>query len=89
VLRTPIELRGEGFTTVGDLVVSAGQAFMETHADLLEAAWWQAAQRKLASDEVPEVLSYPDSMRFPSAQDVPASTASRHKSAAAVRANDY
>jgi GH15 family glucan-1,4-alpha-glucosidase len=25
VLRTPIELRGEGFTTVGDLVVSAGQ----------------------------------------------------------------
>ncbi len=26
VLRTPVELRGEGFTTVGDFSVSAGQA---------------------------------------------------------------
>ncbi len=46
--------------------------FLELHADLLDAKWWQAAQRKLASDEVPEVLSYPNSLRFAPANADPA-----------------
>ncbi|HXX85139.1 MAG TPA: bifunctional isocitrate dehydrogenase kinase/phosphatase [Casimicrobiaceae bacterium] len=38
--------------------------FLAAHSDLLNAEWWQAAQRRLATGELPEVLSYPDSMRF-------------------------
>jgi len=38
--------------------------FMAAHADLLDAEWWRAAQRKLETGELPEVLSYPDSLRF-------------------------
>jgi isocitrate dehydrogenase kinase/phosphatase len=38
--------------------------FLAAHADLLDAAWWQATQRKLATGELPEVLSYPESLRF-------------------------
>jgi isocitrate dehydrogenase kinase/phosphatase len=38
--------------------------FLAAHADLLDAAWWQAVQRRLATGELPEVLSYPDSLRF-------------------------
>ncbi len=50
-------------------------AFREAHADLLDAAWWQAAQRKLEGDEVPEVLSYPDAMRFIPGDAAPAALA--------------
>jgi isocitrate dehydrogenase kinase/phosphatase len=38
--------------------------FVATHADLLDAAWWQSAQQRLASGELPEVLSFPDAVRF-------------------------
>ena len=38
--------------------------FLAAHAELLDATWWQAAQRKLASGELPEVLSYPEPLRF-------------------------
>ena len=38
--------------------------FLKYHADLLDAAWWQAAQARLADDGLPEVLSYPDRLRF-------------------------
>jgi isocitrate dehydrogenase kinase/phosphatase len=38
--------------------------FVASHAELLDAAWWCAAQRKLSSGELPEVLSYPDKLRF-------------------------
>jgi isocitrate dehydrogenase kinase/phosphatase len=41
--------------------------FLAHHADLLEAEAWQAAQARLASGELPEVLSYPDRLRFPQA----------------------
>jgi isocitrate dehydrogenase kinase/phosphatase len=51
--------------------------FMESHSDLLDASWWQAAQRQLSGGEVPEVLSYPDSLRFASAQTTPAPNATR------------
>ena len=38
--------------------------FMSQHADLLDANWWNAVQERLASGELPEVLSYPNRMRF-------------------------
>jgi isocitrate dehydrogenase kinase/phosphatase len=38
--------------------------FLARHADLLDADWWQAAQRRLAGTELPEVLSYPERLRF-------------------------
>jgi isocitrate dehydrogenase kinase/phosphatase len=40
------------------------EAFLRHHAHLLDAAWWQSVQRTIASGEVPEVLSYPESARF-------------------------
>ncbi|HEV8257048.1 MAG TPA: bifunctional isocitrate dehydrogenase kinase/phosphatase [Casimicrobiaceae bacterium] len=38
--------------------------FLAHHADLLEAEWWRAAQTRLAEGGLPEVLSYPDRVRF-------------------------
>ena len=38
--------------------------FMASHSDLLDAAWWKAVQERLASSELPEVLSYPERVRF-------------------------
>ena len=38
--------------------------FMACHADLLDADWWRQVQEKLAGGALPEVLSYPDRMRF-------------------------
>ena len=38
--------------------------FLAHHADLLEAEWWQAAQDRLSAGELPEVLSYPERLRF-------------------------
>jgi isocitrate dehydrogenase kinase/phosphatase len=39
--------------------------FLKRHADLLEARWWQSIQATLARGELPEVLSYPEALRFP------------------------
>jgi isocitrate dehydrogenase kinase/phosphatase len=60
-------------------------AFLEEHADLLDAGWWQAAQRRVAGDEAPEVLSYPDSLRFAPAQTGPAPTLRSPATAAEAR----
>jgi isocitrate dehydrogenase kinase/phosphatase len=60
--------------------------FRQWHADLLDAEWWQAAQRKLAGDEVPEVLSYANSLRFAPAQSSPAPDALSHAIAVEGRA---
>ena len=38
--------------------------FMKYHAALLSADWWQSVQQRLAAGEFPEVLSYPDTVRF-------------------------
>jgi isocitrate dehydrogenase kinase/phosphatase len=38
--------------------------FMRHHADLLDAAWWQGVQRTIREGSLPEVLSYPDAVRF-------------------------
>ena len=35
------------------------------HADLLDAAWWQAMQREIRTGRLVEVLSYGDAARFP------------------------
>ena len=39
-------------------------AFMERHAHLLDAAWWERVQQSIREGDVPEVLSYPDHVRF-------------------------
>jgi isocitrate dehydrogenase kinase/phosphatase len=39
--------------------------FVAAHADLLEASWWQAMQSEIRTGRQLEVLSYPDSVRFP------------------------
>ena len=46
------------------------ECFMQFHADLLGAAWWQAMQREIRTGRMVEVLSYPDAVRF--AHPVPA-----------------
>ncbi|MEO8740056.1 MAG: bifunctional isocitrate dehydrogenase kinase/phosphatase [Casimicrobiaceae bacterium] len=38
--------------------------FLKAHANLLDANWWQAVQRQLGGDDLPEVLSYAESVRF-------------------------
>jgi isocitrate dehydrogenase kinase/phosphatase len=38
-------------------------AFVRVNADLLDASWWQRMQRE-AEEVPPEVLSYPDPIRF-------------------------
>ena len=40
------------------------QAFVARHAELLTAAWWEAAAAAHAGGRAPEVLSYPDAIRF-------------------------
>ena len=40
------------------------ETFLRHHAYLLDARWWQDMQRRIAEGLVPEVLSYPDSVRF-------------------------
>jgi isocitrate dehydrogenase kinase/phosphatase len=39
-------------------------AFVASHAYLLDAAWWQRVQRSIATGALPEVLSYGDDVRF-------------------------
>ncbi len=41
------------------------ECFLQSHADLLDAQWWQRMQREIRSGRQVEVLSYPDSERFP------------------------
>jgi isocitrate dehydrogenase kinase/phosphatase len=59
--------------------------FLAAHADLLEAAWWQTAQHRLASGELPEVLSYPEPLRFAHPAAVPARVASARAAVSAGR----
>ncbi|HTS21843.1 MAG TPA: bifunctional isocitrate dehydrogenase kinase/phosphatase [Casimicrobiaceae bacterium] len=40
------------------------EAFVAQHADLLDAGWWQALQESLGEGALPEVLSYPERIRF-------------------------
>ena len=45
--------------------------FRRYHACLLDAGWWQDVQREIRNGSVPEVLSYPESVRF--GRDAPGS----------------
>ena len=38
--------------------------FLRHHACLLDAGWWQGVQREIRNGSVPEVLSYPERVRF-------------------------
>ena len=40
------------------------ECFLESHADLLDAAWWQGMQREIRTGRQVEVLSYPSAVRF-------------------------
>ena len=40
------------------------ECFIAAHAELLDAAWWQAMQNEIRTGRLVEVLSYPDSVRF-------------------------
>lgn len=40
------------------------EAFRRHHAELLDAAWWQRMQQAIQAGHMPEVLSYPDDVRF-------------------------
>jgi isocitrate dehydrogenase kinase/phosphatase len=53
------------------------EAFLRHHACLLDAAWWQEVQRAIESGVVPEVLSYPDSVRFRADEPRAAANAAR------------
>ena len=40
-------------------------AFLRYHRDLIDAGWWQSMQAAVRADAaLPEVLSYPDAIRF-------------------------
>ncbi len=39
-------------------------AFLRHHADMLDPLWWQSVQCTMGNGQVPEVLSYPDRVRF-------------------------
>jgi isocitrate dehydrogenase kinase/phosphatase len=53
--------------------------FLKRHADLLEATWWQATQAMLARGELPEVLSYPEMLRFAHSGTAPRSAPSQER----------
>ncbi|HVE48160.1 MAG TPA: isocitrate dehydrogenase kinase/phosphatase-domain containing protein, partial [Casimicrobiaceae bacterium] len=40
------------------------EPFLRHHKALLDANWWQGVQKRIADGLVPEVLSYPDNVRF-------------------------
>lgn len=68
----PRDVFPEEFATF--LLTDAGirEAFLRHHASLLDAAWWQSVQASIASGEMPEVLSYPESVRFRDRSPAPA-----------------
>ena len=63
----PTDVFPEEFATFLLTDPAVRRDFLAAHAELLDAGWWCAAQQKLASGELPEVLSYPDKLRFQSA----------------------
>jgi isocitrate dehydrogenase kinase/phosphatase len=50
--------------------------FLKAHANLLDATWWQSVQQQLRGTDLPEVLSYADSVRFASPGPPPAAEGS-------------
>jgi len=57
--------------------------FLKAHANLLDAGWWQAVQQQLRGADLPEVLSYSESVRFASPGPPPAAAGSSRESVVA------
>jgi isocitrate dehydrogenase kinase/phosphatase len=60
----PHDVFPEEFATFLLTDAAVREAFLRHHAHLLDAEWWQGVQRSIRGGAVPEVLSYPDSIRF-------------------------
>jgi isocitrate dehydrogenase kinase/phosphatase len=60
----PLDVFPEEFATFLLTDPRVREAFVATHADLLDAAWWQATQQALQRGDVAEVLSYTSDARF-------------------------
>ncbi|MFO1396839.1 MAG: bifunctional isocitrate dehydrogenase kinase/phosphatase [Burkholderiales bacterium] len=60
----PLDVFPEEFATFLLTDPRVREDFLSTHADLLDAAWWQGTQQALARGEVAEVLSYDPAVRF-------------------------
>ena len=68
---SPHDVFPEEFATFLLTDASIRQAFLASHAELLEPRWWQAMQEANRDGRQTEVLSYPDSVRFRSAAATP------------------
>ena len=63
----PNDIFPEEFATFLLTDAAVREDFLSCHAELLEAEWWQSIQATLTPGELPEVLSYPEALRFPHA----------------------
>jgi len=62
----PLDVFPEEFATFLLTDPRVRETFLATHADLLDAEWWQGTQQALRRGEVAEVLPYEAAARFPS-----------------------
>jgi isocitrate dehydrogenase kinase/phosphatase len=60
----PLDVFPEEFATFLLTDPRTRECFLECHADLLDAAWWQHVQRSIRSGHPVEVLSYADAARL-------------------------
>jgi isocitrate dehydrogenase kinase/phosphatase len=60
----PRDMFPEEFATFLLTDPAVREAFLAHHAELLDAEWWQGVQASLSGGALPEVLSYPDRIRF-------------------------
>jgi isocitrate dehydrogenase kinase/phosphatase len=60
----PKDIFPEEFATFLLTDAKTRKCFLDDHADLLDAEWWQATQREIRSGRLVEVLSYPEAARF-------------------------
>lgn len=60
----PNDIFPEEFATFLLTDPAVREAFLAHHAELLDAAWWQGVQASLSGGALPEVLSYPERIRF-------------------------
>ncbi len=60
----PHDIFPEEFATFLLTDPAVRESFLAYHADLLDAEWWQAVQATLSGGALPEVLSYPERIRF-------------------------
>jgi len=60
----PTDVFPEEFATFLLTDTAVRDAFLAHHAELLDADWWREVQAQLTGGELPEVLSYPERLRF-------------------------